>query len=489
MKIHLLILYLFFAILNCEDDLYYLSLDKIISGSRKYRLTLLNRKSGVSDNDLFYSGTVEYMENLIMEVFYKKKNYDSLKTEHHPLLFMFGACLFDYIKYFPDDSLFVVDPKCVNSKQDYLDYTIFYANIDEQYFIYQIESGDFYNVKLGKEIDYNMKIFFYILIGVCLLTSIFLSFIMSRVLKRMDENNILLVNFLICHISNLLFISVVGNSLSFFFFTGSESLDFFSQYLLVFFNALYKAAFYTNIILIIKGWMTTYFALELNSYKKYYKRLMLYDLFGSIFIHIIHNFINFISKLNMFYIKNELEQVVFLIFFIYCIFKKMIPLYKQMKYEENIRPDLFECLQFKYKKLFRIYLLLGIHSLWIMISPLIEKQIIYAYLYNYQLHYLFFSFYEVNFCLGLNIIFIPKRLPLYFYNDIIYNYRGLVNLVADLYEEDGQKNNNKKLNISNLKIDDLKKASNKKNYPIVLIDPFTSTKDQLLFNHIHLGNV
>ena len=97
MKIHLLILYLFFAILNCEDDLFYLSLDKIISGSRKYRLTLLNRKSGVSDNDLFYSGTVEYMENLIMEVFYKKKNYDSLKTEHHPLLFMFGACLFDYI--------------------------------------------------------------------------------------------------------------------------------------------------------------------------------------------------------------------------------------------------------------------------------------------------------------------------------------------------------------------------------------------------------
>ena len=105
------------------------------------------------------------------------------------------------------------------------------------------------------------------------------------------------------------------------------------------------------------------------------------------------------------------------------------------------------------------------------------------------MHYLFFSFYEVNFCLGLNIIFIPKRLPLYFYNDIIYNYRGLVNLVADLYEEDGQKNNNKKLNISNLKIVDLKKASNKKNDPIVFIDPFTSTKDELLFNHIHLGNV
>ena len=215
MKIYLLIIFLFLALLNCEDDIYYLSLDKIISGSTKYQLSLLNRKSEVSDNDLFYSGTVEYIENVIMDVFYKKKDYNSLKTEHHPLLFMFDTCLFDYIKYFHSDSIFVVDPKCVNSKQDYLDYTIFYVNIADQYFIYQIERADFYYVKIGKEIDYNMKIFFYILIGVCLLTSIFLSFIMTRVLKRMDENNILLVNFLICHISNLLFISVVGNSFSF----------------------------------------------------------------------------------------------------------------------------------------------------------------------------------------------------------------------------------------------------------------------------------
>ena len=160
-----------------------------------------------------------------------------------------------------------------------------------------------------------------------------------------------------------------------------------------------------------------------------------------------------------------------------------------MKYEQSIGSHFFESLQFKYKKLFRIYLLIGIHSLCIILSPLIEKQIIYAYLYNYQLHYLFFSFYEVNFCFGLNIIFIPKRLPLYFFNDIIYSFRGLVNLEADLYEGDGEHDNNKKLNISNLKIKDLKKASNKENYAIIFIDPFASTKDQLLFNHIHLGKV
>ena len=485
MKMNLIILSLLIVFLKSED-VFYLSLDKLISGNGLYELSLINRKNGVSDNDLFYSGTAEYMETVITKAYHK---IDRLKSEKHPLLFMFDTCLFEYINYFPRDSIFVIDQKCVNQIQNHYDYTIFSVIDESLYFHYQIGRGDFYKAKIGKELENNMKIFFYILIGVCLLTSIFLSFIMSRVLKRMDENNILLVNFLICHISNILFISVVGNCLNFFLLMGTGSMDFISEYLFVFFNALYKAAFYTNVILILRGWMTTYFALELDSYKKYYKRLLFYDIFFSLFIHIIQNFLNFISKLNMFYIKNECEQIVFLVFFIYCIIKKMVPLYKQMKYEQSIGSDFFESLQFKYKKLFRIYLLIGIHSLCIILSPLIEKQIIYAYLYNYQLHYLFFSFYEVNFCLGLNIIFIPKRLPLYFFNDIIYSFRGLVNLEADLYEGDGEHDNNKKLNISNLKIKDLKKASNKENHAIIFIDPFASTKDQLLFNHIHLGKV
>ena len=42
------------------------------------------------------------------------------------------------------------------------------------------------------------------------------------------------------------------------------------------------------------------------------------------------------------------------------------------------------------------------------------------------------------FCLGLNIIFIPRKLPRYFYDEIIYNYKGLVFLVADVFEGDDE---------------------------------------------------
>ena len=112
MKINLLILSLLIVFLKSED-VFYLSLDKLISGNGLYELSLINRKNGVSDNDLYYSGTAEYMENVITK---KYNKIDRLKTEKHPLLFMFDTCLFEYINYFPRDSIFVIDQKCVNYK-------------------------------------------------------------------------------------------------------------------------------------------------------------------------------------------------------------------------------------------------------------------------------------------------------------------------------------------------------------------------------------
>ena len=50
-----------------------------------------------------------------------------------------------------------------------------------------------------------------------------------------------------------------------------------------------------------------------------------------------------------------------------------------------------------------------------------------------------------------------------------------------------KENHNKKLNISKLSFKDLKKVSKKTNFPIILLNPFASSKDQLLINDIHLG--
>ena len=488
MKQNILIIYILIVIINCED-VFYLSLEKLISGSSNYKLSLINKKEGISDNDLFYSGYSEFIENILVNVYNTNGKKDAIKSEKHPLVFMFDMCLFEYINYFPDDTIFITVPKCVNNKNNYSDYTFFSLLEGLEYLSNSVIMGSFYYTKIGKDIDNDMKIFFYIVLGMSILTSIFLSFIMKRVLRNMDETNLLLINFLICHISDLLLTANIGNCLSFFFFMGRESFDFLSQYLLVFLIGIYKSGFYTLGILLLQGWMISIFDDLTSRFKIYYKRLLLYELFVSLAIYFSIYLVNFTSKLNLFYIKSELEQIVFASFFVYCIFKKLIPVYKQMKYEENIRSELAECLQFKYKLLFKVYLIFGVHSLWTIISPFIEREIIYAYLYNYQLQFIFYLFYEVSFFLVINLIFIPKTLPLNYYEDIVYHYKKIVTYEANIFEEDDEDNHNKKLNISKLSSNELKKISKKENFPIVFMNPFASSKDQLVFNDIHLGMV
>ena len=74
-------------------------------------------------------------------------------------------------------------------------------------------------------------------------------------------------------------------------------------------------------------------------------------------------------------------------------------------------------------------------------------ELIYAYLYNDQFQFIFYLFYEGCFCLALNILFIPKRLPLHYYDDIAFLYQKIVIYEADILEEDDEQNHNKKLNI------------------------------------------
>ena len=107
---------------------------------------------------------------------------------------MFDMCLFEYINYFPDDTIFITVPKCVNNKNNYSDYTFFSLLEGLEYLSNSVIMGSFYYTKIGKDIDNDMKIFFYIVLGMSILTSIFLSFIMKRVLRNMDETNLLLIS-------------------------------------------------------------------------------------------------------------------------------------------------------------------------------------------------------------------------------------------------------------------------------------------------------
>ena len=160
-----------------------------------------------------------------------------------------------------------------------------------------------------------------------------------------------------------------------------------------------------------------------------------------------------------------------------------------MKYEQSIRSDLVKTIKFKFKILFFTSIIMDVYTLFFMISPLIEYKYTYTYVDNFNIHLILQLFYETVFFILLTIVFYPKKLPRNYFDDIVFNYKSLVLLLANI---GGNKNDNKideKLNISNLNYQLLKKLSKKENYPLILINPFISPKNNLLFNEIHIGTV
>jgi hypothetical protein len=218
-----------------------------------------------------------------------------------------------------------------------------------------------------------------------------------------------------------------------------------------------------------------------NTFKKISKRIIFYDLIFSVIILISVYFITFSTKLNLFYLKNLTEHIPLLIFTIYCIYKKLIPLSKQMIYEQQIRSNLVKCIRFKFKRLFFSNLIMAIYTIVFLSSPIWEYKFIFNYIDNFNIYLVFQLFYETIFVLCFCIIYSPRKLPEYFFDEIVFNYKGKVFLLADISEEN-------KLNISNLNSAKLKKISKKENYPLLLLNPFSSSKNNI-FNEVHIGSV
>ena len=140
-----------------------------------------------------------------------------------------------------------------------------------------------------------------------------------------------------------------------------------------------------------------------------------------------------------------------------------------MKYEQRIRSDFVKCIKFKFKRLFFTAFLMFIYILFLINSPFLEHKIFYKYIDNFHIHLIFQFFYENVLLIFVVILFYPKKLPRRFFEDIVFNYKIKVFLLANISEKEKNRKKNNKLNISNLTFQKLKKLSKKDNYPLVLI--------------------
>jgi hypothetical protein len=483
MKLIILILVLLSRVINSNDD-YQISFDLFLTGEKKIDLKLFNKRQ--DEEVKFYSGTFEDIDDALT---FNKTGRIVLKEGKHPLVYVSKGADLEYINLFPITTIFVMSKNHAENlkNESKINYNIYTINSKEYEFNYYSNfylEQNFYYIKIGKKLDKTMEGTVNILIffntTVCLLISV----IIRKIIKSLEPENLLPIYFLICSISDLLLITNITNGISFLFFKDSDYY-FIAEYMTLFTYSFFKSVFYSIMIYVLLGWMTiNFFGWGGNTFKKISKRIIFYDLVLSIIILISIYFTSFASKLNLFYLKNLTEHIPLLSFILYCIFKKLIPLSKQMIYEQQIRSDLVKCIRFKFKRLFFSNLIMLIYALVFLSSPTWEYKFIYNYIENFNIHLVFQLFYETIFMLCFCIIFSPRKLPEFYFDEIVFNYKGKVFLVADVSE----KNDADKLNLSNLNYNKLKKISKKDNYPLLLLNPFSSAIDNI-FNEVHIGSI
>ena len=483
----ILLLYLLFSIYSTEE--YQLSFNIFLSGEVKFDLNLINRSK--NNNNLFYSGSIIDIEKIVN--INNKEIDDELVKGSYPLVYILKSSYIKYIKYFQTNTKFII-PKEYSSfiTDSYKDYTIFITedyNMEFTFYVQYLAKGKYFYAKIGKKLDKTTENNLYPLLFFNTFIGLTISIMMRNRIKALEIENQLPIYFLIISVSDLLFIVNLSNDLSFLFFKNKEYF-FISEYMALIMYSFYKSIFYASLFFILYGWSIISFYGVGEKFKKANKKILLYDLIFTILILLSLYFFHFTSKLYLFYIKNITEHLSLLIYAVYCFIKKVIPLANQFIYEKRNRSDLVKCIRFKLIKLFLVCLIIIAYTTLFLNTPFLDKKYIYNYIDNFSIHFIIQLFFENIFLIFLAINFYPTILPDHYFDEVVFNYKKKVFLIANISQNEKDKDkDNIKLNISNLTYEKLKKISKKDNYPIVLINPFLYSKKHYLFNDVHIGIV
>ena len=425
--------------------------------------------------DYIFTGTLENIDKVLYN---SRNNIEKIKNENHHWVYIPNTCNFKDVKYFSNKTIFLTSNLCHNNNsffENYSDYTFTYIYGFNDY-INKIEKTNFYYAKVGRRAEKDIYLILGIIFAVNLITGIICAVITNKRIKKIIALPINIINYHLYYI--LLGINMFN---VFIIFLNSPSMTIIAEYVFLIGHSFFKTKFYTCILLLLQGWMLLNFSIGIN-FKKYLWYIFLYDLGFSLVLNLSLYLFQITSKLNLYFFKSDLEQIAFMSYLIYSIFKILIPLYKQKKIEERRRSDFVECITFKYEKMLKLYVFSGICSVIIFIFPFIEHALLIGYIYDFHFHYILNIIYELICCVGLNFILLSNILPRYFFESIIYNYKEISGLTADITED----NDKNKFNISKLTSSNLNKTMKEGN-PIIFINPFASTKNSFVFKNILIG--
>ena len=367
----------------------------------------------------------------------------------NPFVFISGKEKLKYIHNFYDKTIFFTD---FQISWDDIKHSICYVQIDKwNKYNYIIMSHS----KMG-----------YILVPICFL--LFGYSVPIAIFKLYKSELKRLVLFKKIHFYKfaqrltLFWIAIIISSVTIYFFLLSYVI-----------YSLYKAYLVVNLILLLEGFSIIHFNKSLFKFKKYFLIFFLYDSLISIYAEYIVYFLPNFDNFYLLQIKSIFEHLVFLIMIFIYIFKRYVHIKKQYLLEEREKTILAVGYKIKLKLYLKLMIFSIIYSATFIIFPFIEKlyfNIDYV-VETYYANYFITMCLETVFNLILVIILYPKDLTIFFFLPTIFDYNTfkMEAIIKEKYK--------KKLKISNLTVDLMKNEYQEKNYPFVIINPFTKTND------------
>jgi hypothetical protein len=245
--------------------------------------------------------------------------------------------------------------------------------------------------------------------------------------------------------------------------------------------SLYKAYLVVNLLYLLEGYSIIHFNKSQFNFTKYFLSFFFYDAIISLYVEYIVYFLPNFDNFYLLHIKSLFEHVVFLIMILVYIFKRYVHMKKQYLLENRERTILAVGYQIKIKLYLKLMIFSIIYCSTFIIFPFIEK--LYINIDNvvetYYANYFITMILETVFNLVLVIILFPKDLTIFFFLPTIFDYNTfkIEAIIKERYEN--------KLQISNLKPNSLKNKYQERQYPLVIINPFTKTNN--VFKDIRVG--
>ena len=285
----------------------------------------------------------------------------------------------------------------------------------------------------------------------------------SNISRKLEVNNI--ANFLL--ISCLIFIILYGISIVY---------------------SMYKSYLFVNIYYLLDGYKILYFHDPRVPHKKYTSFIILALLESITTLLILY--IKKIQRINLYFIcgRNIIECLILFVIVIKMFIGYFINLYRQYRFERRIRTAL--TLSYKYKLIIysKVFIFSLIYSLSFIAFNIfsiltIKKKEYIADDFDFdEMEFIYYNNISLTilFAMIFSIMFFPLQTSLYFFMESNIN----INMYF-LAEIKKKKEKNMKINNLNKKI--LKQIYYKKEYPLILLEPFAKTNNFLNDCCVHVG--